>query len=882
MPYKFKNLSHDQIANLQNEFGKNEIKDSGKKGPFYIFLRQIKNNSIIYLLLASALISFVVGKHITGGAILYVITLIVVVGFVQEYRAEGAVKSLKNMLFPISNVVRDDQIVEIPSTEIVPGDILILGNGEKIPADCILLEQHELRVNESALTGESKEIVKKIAETDQQVSDENTLFAGTFIVNGRSIARVKHTGMNTKFGAIANLISTTEKDLPLQDKVNKVAKYMVSVAIIGSIIMGALILFRAETIDNELLINTLILMVALSVSAFPEGFPVVLTTTLAMGALRMSKKNAIVNRMSIIETLGETSVICSDKTGTITKGEMTAKYIFTGQNLYEVEGTGYVAEGHIMENAKPIDISQNSHVATLLKSAILCNDARIARIGVDAEYSPKGTPTEAALLILAAKSGLFVEDIQGERLEETPFNSERKMMSILYADENSINVYAKGAPEVLINKCTRYLTPNGPAPLDSDIKNRFITFQNEMSQTAFRTLAVAYKPLDRINKSYDENEFILLGIVSMEDPPRPEVAQAIQVAKKAGVRVVMISGDNKETVISIGKQIGLVGKIILGAELDDMSDAELDVVVEDAVLFARVRPDHKLRIVKALKAKGEIVAMTGDGVNDAPALKEAHVGIAMGNNGTDVSRSVADLTLKDDNFATIVVAIAEGRTIFNNIRKFITYQLSCNVSEVLILLIGVLLAPAFGWEMPILASIQILFMNLVTDNLPSLTLGFNPSSPDIMNEAPRKNNQLINKSLFKLLLFTAFVMTTLTLITYHFTYIIFGYSAEQSHTAALVTLILLEIAAAFSFRSFRKGTLNRSPIVNKYLVIASLASVIITIIVINTPLSKFLETVKIDSTNWGIAIIVALFSLIIFDIAKVINNKRSSYILDTK
>lgn len=882
MAYKYKNLTNDQVKNLRQEFGKNEIQDLGKKGPLHIFLRQIKNNSILYLLLASALISFVVGKHVTGGAILYVIGLIVVVGFIQEYRAEEAVNSLKSMLFPISNVVRNDVIVEIPSAEIVPGDILILGNGEKIPADCILLEQHELRVNESALTGESKEIVKHVLDNDLTASEDNMLYAGTYIVNGRCIARVKHIGMNTKFGAIANLISTTEKDLPLQDKVNKVAKYMVIVAITGSLVMGAIILFRAETIDKDLLINTLILMVALSVSAFPEGFPVVLTTTLALGAKRMSKKNAIVNRMSIIETLGETSVICSDKTGTITKGEMTAKYIFTGQHLYEIEGTGYVADGHITENNTAIDLSKHKHVETLLKASVLCNDARIERVGVDAEYAPKGTPTEAALLILAAKAGIFVEDMQGERLEETPFNSERKMMSILHSSQNEINVYAKGAPEILINKCNRYLSDAGPVNFDQEVKNRFTTFQNEMSQSAFRTLAIAYKPLDTVNKSYGETDFILLGIISMEDPPRPEVAQAIQVAKRAGVRVVMISGDNKETVTSIGKQIGLVGRLIEGVELDDMTDSELEVAVGEAALFARVRPDHKLRIVKALKSKGEIVAMTGDGVNDAPALKEAHVGIAMGNNGTDVSRSVADLTLKDDNFATIVVAIAEGRTIFNNIRKFITYQLSCNFSEVLILLIGVLLAPTFGWDMPILASIQILFMNLVTDNLPSLTLGFNPAANDIMNEAPRKNNQLINRSLFGLLLFTAFVMMTLTLISYHIYFVVLGFSADQSHTSALVTLILLEIATAFSFRSFRKGTLNRSPLVNKYLVVASVISIITTLLVVYTPLNKIFETVPISISNWGIALCAALVSLVIFDVAKVLNNKRLSYILDTK
>jgi Ca2+-transporting ATPase len=867
------------------EYGYNEITEGSKTTPFKILLRQIESNFVIYMLVVAVIISFFVGKSLTGYTISVVILVVIFVGFFQEYKAEESINSLKKMLMPISVVFRDSKRTEIPSKEIVPGDILILGNGEKIPADSEVIESFDLRVNESSLTGESKEISKTaVTALEQKATEQNRIFMGTFIVNGRCTARVTHTGMNTNFGKIAHLISTAEKDLPLQRKVNNIAKYMVTVAIIASLTTGAMIALRAPVLNTALLVETLILMIALCVSAFPEGFPVVLATTLALGAKRMAEKNAIVSRMSIIETLGEVTVICSDKTGTMTRGEMTAKFIFTGNNLYEVGGSGFIAHGKITKEGVEIDVNKQQDVKQLLTASILCNISAIERVGVDNEYRATGSPTESALLILGAKVGIFRENFPTNAINEYPFNSERKMMSVLYEQDGRYFVYAKGAPEIILEKCIKTYNNGDEKNLSEEEKKRIYSLQQEMSNTAYRTLAVAFKEVNVKEKNYREDAFTFLGIVAMEDTPREELAEAIKTAKSAGIKVCMITGDSKETALSIAKQVDLSTgtKILDGNMIDQMSDSELAVELKDVTIFARVRPEHKLRLVKIFKELGETVAMTGDGVNDAPALKEAHVGIAMGKNGTDVSRSAADLILKDDNFATIVSAVAEGRTVFNNIRKFVTYQLSCNVAELMTLFLGVLFAPTLGWQTPILVSIQILFMNLVTDNLPALTLGANPTSKDIMQDRPRSKGGILNKELIKLLLGTACFMAFCVLLSYYISFNVIGLTSANSRTVALLTFILVEIGSAFSFRSFRKMALTRSPFVNKYLAGASILSMFFTLVIFYTPLNKTFETTPLSSVGWLIALTCGSFILIYNDIVKALNLRNSKYIYSTK
>jgi len=865
-------LTQKEAKKLLEKHGKNEIQDIGKISWITILWRQIKGNFIIYLLLAAMIISFLVGKSITGWVIAVVIFVVITAGFVQEYKAEKAITSLKGMLMPVTIVIRDGEETEIPSTQIVPGDILILRNGEKIPADCIILSEKDLILDESVLTGESKEIKKTASKNRDSVSEESALFMGSFITNGKCTALVTKTGMQTQFGKIATMISTAQKELPLQNKINKIAKVMAVMAITIALITGVFALLETSSFSQTNMVEILILVIALSVSAFPEGLPVVLITTLSAGTYRMAKQNAIVNRMSIIETLGETTVICSDKTGTITKGEMTVKKIIIGQRKYEVEGIGYEAKGDFMLDGRKTETKRDENLKLLLKACTLCNDAKISRTGEDMVYKTIGSPTEAALLIMAAKDGIFKEDLKAEIVDEVPFSSERKQMAVITKEGKDKTIYSKGAPEVVLKTCNYIKKENGVFKISERDRKQILEDNAKLTSGAFRTLGIAYK-----NSGFEkmESDLIFLGIVAMEDPPRDEMREALRTCKKAGIQVKMITGDNKETAIAIAKQIGLgIGQVIEGYNLDSMSDKILSKIIGDITIFARVKPNHKIRIVKILKEKGEIVTMTGDGVNDAPALKEAHIGVAMGINGTDVSRSVADLTLKDDNFATIITAVKEGRTIFHNIRKFTSYQLSCNYAELAILFFGVLFAPLLGWPIPVLLALQILFMNLVTDNLPALTLGFNKSSPDIMEEKSMKKRKLLNKNLFKLIAFAGVFMCVLTLIVFYISYNILHQHIEYARSTALATLIILEITNAFNFRSFRKGVANRDLLVNKYLVYASIISVIATVVILYTPVNTLFGTHPITFADWLITLAAAILLIITFDILKKINNKK--------
>ena len=874
-----KGLTAIEAEKRLEEFGLNDIKDISKTTPLRILLRQIKSNFIIYLLTFTMVVSFFIGKSITAYAILAIICMVVFAGFLQEFRAEKSISALKSMLIQVSIVIRDGKEQEVLSVNIVPEDILVLRNGDKIPADCIILEEKELRVDESILTGESME-VKKRAASGKNYAEVNSVFMGSYIVNGRCIAKVIHTGMNTKFGKISGLISSTEKELPLQKKVNKIAKYMVTVAIVVSTLTGLLMLSRSTTISEEVVLNVLILVIALAVSAFPEGFPVVLITTLASGAHHMAKKNAIVNRMSIIETLGETTVICSDKTGTITKGEMTVRKVFANNTVYEVTGTGYEGKGNFLYKNKKINPNNEPALRNIMMNAVICNDAIIERTGKDMEFKTIGSPTESALLIMGVKAGLFKEDLRLIKIQEKPFNSERKMMSVLCKINEENIAYSKGALEYLIKKC-KYIQKNKSIYRLTKIeKEKILDFNKNMTISSLRTIAFAYKKVNQLKNDPFEDDLIFVGFAGMEDPAREEVKDAIAQCYTAGIKVNMITGDNKETAISIAKEIGINGKVMEGNDLDNLTDDELKKEISNISIFARVKPEHKLRIVRALKSNGEIVTMTGDGVNDAPALKEAHIGIAMGKKGTDVSRSVADLTLKDDNFSTIVSAISEGRTIFKNIRKFATYQLSCNVAELSILFVGVLLSPFLGWQIPILLALQILFMNLVTDNLPAITLGLNPSSNDSMAEPPRRNSDIFNKKLLTLLFFTGGLLAILVLSSYFFVFNVLGATHEYARTVALFSLISLEIVSAFNFRSFRKGVFNRGLMANHYLFYASAISLIATFAIVYSPLNKVFETVPLKTDGLLIVLALSLSLAIIFDLLKYANKKIKFFDLE--
>ncbi len=865
-------LTKKEAEKKLQEFGLNEIKESNVRTPIKIFLDQIKGNYIFFLLLFAMIISFYLKEVLTGYAIVLVLAIVIIVGFINEYRADKAIKALRELTKPYSIVIREGKEIEVLSSEIVPGDIIVLRNGEKIPADALVIEQRNLLVNESILTGEAKEIPKlELKGKQEEYGEENLIFMGTFVVNGRCLAKVIHTGMNTQFGKISSMISGAEKELPLRQKVNKITKTMVIIAIIFSIITGLIILLDDPSSQSPA--SILIIIIALCVSAFPEGLPLVLITALSIGAHQMAKKNIIVNRLSVIETLGEATVICSDKTGTITTGEMTVKKIYCDNSLTEVSGAGYEAVGDFSYNNKRIDPGKDLVLNNLIKASIMCNDAKIERLGEDNLYKVLGNPTEASLLIMAAKAGQFSEDLKSERVEEIPFNSDRKIMSVLCKLKEGNYVYTKGAPEVLIKKCKFIQRRDGAFTFTQEQKERIFQENKKMTSSCLRTLALAYKKVATFSKDHFEEELVFLGLVAIEDPPRPEVKEAIQICLKAGIKVKMITGDNKETALSVAKEIGLRGKVLEGSQIDNYSDEELKEIVNEVVIFARVRPEHKLRIVKALKSNGEIVAMTGDGVNDAPSLKEAHIGIAMGKNGTDVSRAVSDLTLRDDNFATITSAIREGRTIFKNIRKFVGYQLSCNYTELGCLFISSLLAPILGWQVPILLAIQILFMNLVTDDIPSVSLALTPSSADIMEEKPRKNKSILNKALVRWLVLAAITMTTFTLFSFFLSSTILKEDIVHARTIALVTLILLEIAGSYNFMSFRRLIKPSSLRANKPLFYTAIISIAATLVIIYTNLNKMFGTTPLTSLEWLIPILFAFLFILIFNIMKYFNNK---------
>lgn len=877
---RHKGLTKIQAKELLESYGYNEIEDPGKKTALKILLSQVRSNFIVYLLLAATVMSFIVGKDLTAYTILAVIGVVIFSGFIQEYRAEEAVAKLKEMVAAVSLVIRDSREKEIETRELVPGDIVVLRTGEKVPADCHILEAHELMLNESVLTGESREVAKEAAVDPEAHDDASSLFAGSFVVSGKAVARVVHTGMNTRFGKIASMISSAEKELPLRQKINQITKYMALVGVVMAVATGLVMLYYEE-VSSKLLIEVLILTIAISVSAFPEGFPVVLVTTLSVGAYKMAQKNAIVNRMSIIETLGETTVICSDKTGTITKGEMTIKKIFAAGKVYDISGVGYDDSGDFRVKGKKTEINTDNILKLALKTSVICNDAVIRRAEDGSGYTAIGSPTEAALLIMAAKGGVFKEDLAGNRQEEMVFNSERKMMSVLFVDCNKAVVYAKGAPEIILSRCKNLQKRAGIRKMTAKDRAIVVAEHEKMTQASYRTIAIAYRDADLEGKKELDEDLVFLGLAAMEDPPREEVAESLKICEKAGIAVKMITGDNRETAISIAGQIGLgIGRVLEGEELERLSDDELAAIVNEIGVFARVRPAHKIRIVKALKEKGEIVTMTGDGVNDAPALKEAHIGVAMGRAGTDVSRSVADLILKDDNFATIVSAIREGRAIFNNIRKFTSYQLSCNYAELSILFVGALLYPYFGWPVPILLALHILFMNLITDNLPAITLGFNNSSPDIMEKKPRRNARILVKNSIIPLVISGVIMAVFSLFAFWVAHDILNRTVSESRTITLVVLILLEIAGAFSFRSFRKPVIGRSPLANKYLVYASAASLLATLAIVYTPLNRVFETTPLSLSEWLAALAVALSAVVFMDILKVVNNRKKYLVFD--
>jgi len=844
------------------ESGPNELQSANRISPWAMLLEQFKNVLIIILLIATALSAFL-GHGIEAIAIAVIVLFAVVLGFVQEYRAERAIEALRQMAAPTATTVRDGKETEIPARDLVPGDVVILRSGNKIPADLRLLEAINLQVDEAALTGESVPVEKKtdpIGNPELGLGDRvNMAFAGTAVTYGRGRAVVVATGMNTEFGKIAKMLQSVEsRKTPLQENLDKVGSMLARAAFVVVAIIVLLGLFRGQPF-----IEMLIFGIALAVAVVPEALPAVVTISLAIGLQRMAKRHALVRRLPAVETLGSTSVICSDKTGTLTKDEMTAKKIFAGDQVLDITGTGYEPAGKFLINNSEVEPSGT--VMLLLQAATLASDTNIFRNKEDGRWHVKGDPTEGAFVVAAAKAGIEKTslDAQFPRENEIPFSSETKRMTTIHNVSGRMTAYSKGAFEVILESCSKYMTDSGETAITPAAKDRILQTARKMGIEALRVLAVSYKPGATLKDA--EHDMVFLGLVGMIDPPRPEAMAAVRKCEIAGIKVVMITGDHPVTAQAIARELGILksGRVVIGSELDTISDADLDREVENIEVYARVSPAHKLRVVAAFQRNGRVVAMTGDGVNDAPALKTADIGIAMGITGTDVTKEASAMMLTDDNFASIVAAVEEGRGIFANIKKYLMYLLSSNIGEIG-LMAGATLA---GLPLP-LTAVQILYVNLATDGLPALALAVDPPESDLMRRSPRNPRTGIFTKPVLILMSVGGIWSTIVNLGLFIWAMSSGRSATEAMTMTFVSLVLIQFFKAYNFRSDRLSVLHK-PFANKWLNLAILWELLLLGFIIYLPvLQKPFATFSLSLEDWLIILAISLTVSPVLELAK--------------
>ncbi|HET6425643.1 MAG TPA: HAD-IC family P-type ATPase, partial [Planctomycetaceae bacterium] len=728
-------LTAEQASERLATYGLNELTAHQKVSPWRILLEQFQNVLLLILIVATG-ISIATGHGMEAIVIGVIVIFAVALGFFQEYRAERAMEALQEMTAPNATVYRDGEETQIPARDVVPGDVIRLKAGDKVPADCRLIEVHNLQAEEAPLTGESVPTEKQtepLQGADLTAGDRtNIAFAGTTITYGRGEALVVATGMKTEFGKVAELLQSIEQvRTPLQQNLDQIGRTLAVAALAIVVLIVALGLWRRDE-TKQTIPELLLFGVALAVAVVPEALPAVVTVSLAIGVQRLIKRNALVRRLPAVETLGSTSVICSDKTGTLTKDEMTVQQLYVGGRTYEVSGTGYEPQGQYSHDGTPVEPPEP--VREILRAGVLSSDARLVHDEEAGRWGIQGDPTEGALVVAAAKAGLQKLQLEEElpRVDEIPFSSESKRMTTLHQTPGGVVAYAKGAPEVLLKSCSMQLTEQGEVPLNEQGLQEIAEAGRRMAERALRVLALA-RQQQATSDSVNER-LTLLGLVGMIDPPRPEAKVAVEKCETAGIRVVMITGDHPITAKAIATALGISkhGRVVTGAELDTFDDAALKKQIDEIEVCARVSPAHKLRIVGVLQDRGEVVAMTGDGVNDAPALRKANIGIAMGITGTDVTKEAAEMTLTDDNFASIVAAVEEGRGIYGNIKKYLMYLLSANIGE-----IGLMAGASLcGLPMP-LSAVQILYVNLATDGLPALALAVDPPEDDIMQLPPR-------------------------------------------------------------------------------------------------------------------------------------------------
>ena len=800
-------LSQDEALKRLEKYGRNELVEERKAGPVKLFLSQFMDILIILLILA-AVASYFVGDVLDSAVILFVVVVNATVGFIQEYRAERAMEKLKGLVSTEAVVVRDGETLRIPASELTLGDIVIIEEGDNVPADLRLIETYDLRIDESALTGESIPIRK----THENPEDERDViaFMESNVVSGRGKGAVIATGMETSMGKIARMIQEDEGKTPLQEKIISLGKSLGLIAVVVCALVFAIQFLRGLP-----LVETFMTAVSLAVASVPEGLPAILTLTLALGMQRMAKSNAIVRRLLAVETLGSCSVICTDKTGTLTHNRMTVRE------------------------------SELTSPEMALMVCALCNNATVSEEGVI------GDPTDAAILSFAAEKGYLRDELESKypRLAEIPLDSTRKRMSTINQLEDGRYLLVKGAPEIILRRCRYIDNGEGVEELTDEEVERWLSRLKNMTSRALRVLALAYRKLP--DGDDEEKDLVFVGLVGMMDPPRKEAAEAIETCKRAGIKVVMITGDHRDTAVAIAHELGLMdnGMALTGRELDEISDEEFHEIVEDVRVYARVFPEQKVRIVEALQGRGHVVAMTGDGVNDAPALKKAAIGVAMGS-GTDVARESSDMVLQDDNFATIVRAVKEGRTIFDNIRRFVKFQLSTNVGAILTIVSASLI------NLPVpFNPIQILWINIIMDGPPAQSLGVEPPESDIMLRKPEREDILPRRNLLRIILAGA-VMAAGTLGLYMYM-LSSGEGVKRAMTVAFTVFVMFQIFNVFNCKS-RTGLSNRT------LIIAVLASLVLQVLVIYlAPLEGIFRTVPLSAVDWVLIVMVASLILIL-------------------
>ena len=915
-------LSSQEAQERLKKYGYNELVAKKRKSALMMFLGQFKDVFIL-LLIAAVIFSAVIGYYdvLTGAAegvmealadsiiIGAIVVLVAVTGFVQEYRAEKAIEAMKKLTAPKAHVVRDGQEVIIPAKEIVPGDIIVLESGDQVAADARIIEAIELKASEAVLTGESTSVNKDVpaVKSDAAISERrNMVFTATHIVYGRGKAVVTTTGMNTEFGKIAEMVQTAqEEETPLQKKLDKFASK------IAKVVVGVCVLiFLLEAFDVvisgifrvEGFIQAFLSSISLAISAVPEGLPAIVTVALALGAREFARRNALVRRLSSAEGLGAVTVICSDKTGTITKGEMTVRQIYADQKFLEVTGVGYEPKGEFKLGAEVVKPEGDAEL--LLRIGALCNNAQLRKKNEDNTWEIFGDPTEGALIVAAEKAALGKEKLGGifPRVREIPFTSERKLMTTVHkTPQNKLVAYLKGAPETVLEKCTHILENGKEVKLTEAKINKVLQANEQLASDALRVLAMAYKQLPSASEKYEddaiERDLVFVGLEGMIDPPRQEAIKANKTCQKAGIRTVMITGDHKLTALAVAKEVGIFreGDLVLtGIELDKLGDTEFEQEVEKVSVYARVSPEHKLRIVNGWKKRGHIVAMTGDGVNDAPAVKAADVGVSMGITGTDVTKEASDVILNDDNFATIVKAVEQGRVIYDNVRKYARFLIACNFDELLVIgtfaILGGLFSPEL-FPLPLLPA-MILWINLVTDGAPAVALATDPPDVDVMDRAPRKPSEGILHGMGRFILMSFILQSIGTILVFSLEYYLFPahpwmtngvvfseanrlLSYEEATTTAFVQAAMFELLVVWNCRSEKRSVwrMGRDAFKNKFFVIAEIASIALTLGITYIPITQQLFHLTALSPT-DLAYVLGVSALALFVLPEVTMNRK--------